>query len=322
MTEKILITGGNGFIATNFIHYLYEKYPDTQIINIDCLDFPNTAANHDHLNKDRYQFVHGSILDKDLLAKLFKEHKFKQVVNFAAKSHVDNSIASPEIFVTTNILGTHNLLEQALKHETELFLHISTDEVYGSLSFEDTPTTEESNLLPNNPYSASKAGADCLVRSYIKTFKLPAIITRSSNNYGPYQATEKFIPVVITKALNNQKIPVYGQGVNRRDWIYVLDNCRGVDIARTKGKIGEIYNIPGDYDISNLELVKIILDSLAKGHDLINFVEDRKGHDLRYAMNGSKLFELGFKHEVDFKEGLAKTINWYIENVFKRKICA
>lgn len=311
MVEKILITGGNGFIATNFIHYLYETYTDIEIINIDCIDFPESINNHNHLDTNRYHFIKGSILDKDLLKGIFEKHKFNQVLNFAAKSHVDNSISSPEIFVTTNVMGTHNLLELSLKHEIPLFLQISTDEVYGSLSFDQEPTTEESNMLPNNPYSASKAGADCLVRSYNRTFKLPTIISRSSNNYGPYQATEKFIPVVITKALNNERIPVYGQGANIRDWVYVLDNCRAVDLIRTKGKIGEIYNIPGDYEISNLELVKIILDLLGKSHDLINFVEDRKGHDLRYSMDGKKITELGFKHNISFEKGLEKTIDWY-----------
>lgn len=322
--DKILITGGNGFIATNFIHHLHENYQDIEVFNIDCLDFPETATNHDHLDSKRYHFIKGSILDKELLSELFNQNKFTQVLNFAAKSHVDNSIKGPEIFVSTNVMGTHNLLAEALKHQVDLFLQISTDEVYGSLKFTDEPTTESSNLLPNNPYSASKAGADCMVRSYAQTFKLPVITTRSSNNYGPYQATEKFIPVVITKALNNQSIPVYGQGINVRDWIYVGDNCRGVDLARTRGKLGEIYNIPGNYEINNLELVKIILDILGKSHSLINFVEDRKGHDLRYAMNGKKLFELGFKHEVDFKEGLEKTINWYLSNANKHeqgKIC-
>ena len=312
---KILVTGCNGFIGTNYVHLLYESYPELEIFNLDCLDFDISKTNHEQLDPDRYHFIHGSILDKDLIDSLFIEHQFQQVVNFAAKSHVDNSILDREVFVTNNVLGTQVLLDATLKYEIDLFLQISTDEVYGSLDYDSPSTTEKANILPNNPYSASKAGADCLVRSYFQTFQLPCIITRSSNNFGPYQYPEKLIPVVISNALNNQAIPVYGEGLNVRDWIYVRENCRGVDLARTKGKPGEIYNIPGHEEIKNIDLVKQILKILDKPESLINFVEDRKGHDLRYSMDGSKLKSLGFALETSFEDNLKQTIDWYLANL-------
>jgi dTDP-glucose 4,6-dehydratase len=312
--KKILITGGSGFIGTNFIKLLYEHYSDLEIFNLDCLDFSISKNNHQELDSERYHHILGSTLDKDLLLKLFQEHKFSEVINFAAKSHVDNSIADPSIFTFNNILGTQYLLDAALKYETELFLQISTDEVYGSLKLDDPSTTEESNFKPNNPYSASKAGADCLVRSYYQTYKMPCLITRSSNNFGPYQYPEKLIPVIISNALNNQKIPIYGTGENIRDWIYVKENCRAVDLVRQKGKLGEVYNIPGHEEIKNIDITKTILKILNKPDSLIEFVADRKGHDFRYSMNGSKLNDLGFKLESNFEENLAKTINWYLNS--------
>lgn len=312
--KKILVTGGNGFIATNYIKLLTKKYSDVEVFNIDCLDFPITASNHDELDKDSYHFINGSILDYDLLSKLFKNHKFDEVINFAAKSHVDTSITNPGIFVETNVIGTHNLLDLSLKNEVELFFQISTDEVYGSLSMDDESTTEESPMKPNNPYSAAKAGADCMVRAYSKTFKLPIVMTRSSNNFGPYQYPEKLIPVIISSAISDMDIPVYGNGLNMRDWIFVEENCAAVDLVRTKGKIGEIYNIPGYKEISNIDLVKTILKNLNKPESLIKFVEDRKGHDIRYSMNGSKLEKLGFKFKSNFEECLQKTIEWYLEH--------
>jgi len=312
MHKKILVTGANGFIGTNFIHHVLQKYPDLEVFNLDALDFEISRLNHKHQDPERYHFIQGSILNKDLLSDLFKKHKFQEVVNFAAKSHVDNSIKDPEIFVVHNTLGTQVLLDIALKFEIEKFLHISTDEVYGSLNFDSESTTENSNLLPNNPYSASKAGADCLVRSYNRTYQMPCLITRSSNNFGPYQYPEKLIPVVISNALNNQPIPVYGNGLNMRDWIFVAENCRAVDLVRTKGQIGEIYNIPGHKEVSNIQLIKIILKLLGKPDSLIKFIEDRKGHDLRYSMNGSKLEALGFKLETSFEDNLQTTIDWYL----------
>lgn len=314
MMEKILVTGGNGFIGSNFIHLMYENYTDMEIFNLDCLDFEITAENHSHLDSSRYHELRANLLDKDYLVKLFKEHKFTGIVNFAANSHVDNSIKSPELFPLNNIIGTQNLLDVALKNEIPSFLHISTDEVYGSLELDTPSTTEESNLLPNNPYSASKAGADCLVRSYVKTFQMPCKITRSSNNFGPYQYPEKFIPVVISKILADEKIPVYGQGLNVRDWILARDNCRAVDLVRTKGEFGEIYNIPGYKEITNIELVKTILKVMGKDESLISFVEDRKGHDLRYSMDGSKIEALGFSYETSFEDALNQTIEWYKAN--------
>lgn len=312
--KKILLTGCNGFIGTNFLNLIYSSYPDTEIVNIDNLDFEISKNNHKDKDPDRYRFVHGSILDKDLLNKLFAEHKFDQVINFAANSHVDNSITNPEAFTVNNVIGTQRLLDMALKYEPQLFLQISTDEVYGSLDFNSPSTKEDSPIQPNNPYSASKASADCLVRAYYRTFKLPCITTRSSNNFGPYQYPEKFIPVVISNALNNQPIPVYGTGNNVRDWIYVEDNCRAVDLVRTRGQIGEIYNIPGHEEVQNIDLARTILRVLGKNESLIKFVEDRKGHDLRYSMDGSKIKALGFKLEAGFEDELAKTIDWYQTN--------
>ncbi len=309
--KKILLTGCNGFIGTNFLNLIYKSYPDLEIFNIDNLDFDISKNNHKDKDPDRYHFVHGSILDKELLNKIFVANRFDQIINFAANSHVDNSITNPEAFTVNNVLGTQRLLDMALKFEPELFLHISTDEVYGSLDFNSPSTKEDAPIQPNNPYSASKAAADCLVRSYNRTFKLPCIITRSSNNFGPYQYPEKFIPVVISNALNNQSIPVYGTGNNVRDWIYVEDNCRAVDLVRNKGQIGEIYNIPGHEEVQNIDLAKTILQVLGKDASLIKFVEDRKGHDLRYSMDGSKLKALGFKLESSFENDLAKTIEWY-----------
>lgn len=314
MHKKILITGACGFIGTNYIHYLMNQGSDIEIFNLDALDFEISRNNHAHLDSERYHFIHGSILDKDLLDKIFKNHKINEVANFAAKSHVDNSIKQPEIFILNNTLGTQILLDVALKFQVEKFLHISTDEVYGSLDFNSPSTTEQSNLQPNNPYSASKASADCIVRSYNKTYQMPCLITRSSNNFGPYQYPEKLIPVVISNALNNQAIPVYGDGLNVRDWIYVEENCRAVDLVRLKGLPGEVYNIPGHKEISNIHLVKMILKLLGKPESLINFVEDRKGHDLRYSMNGLKLEKLGFQLETSFEHNLQKTIDWYLQH--------
>lgn len=312
--KKILVTGCNGFIGTNFVHMIYSKYPDLEIFNIDCLDFDISKNNHDGLDK-RYHFVHGSILDKALVRKVFLENKFDQVINFAANSHVDNSIKNREPFIMNNVLGTQILLDMALEFEIPSYLQISTDEVYGSINFDEPSTTEEACLEPNNPYSASKAGADCLVRSYFKTFQLPVIITRSSNNFGPYQYPEKLIPVIISKAMKDQAIPVYGDGSNIRDWIFVEDNCAGVDFARLNGKPGEIYNIAGDNEVKNLDLVKKILKLLAKPESLISFVEDRKGHDFRYSMDGTKLKKLGFDFEIDFDTKLKRTIDWYQSNL-------
>jgi dTDP-glucose 4,6-dehydratase len=320
--KKILVTGGNGFIGTNFIHLLLSKYDDVQIFNIDELDFEISKNNHDNNDSRRYEHFKFSLLDKEPLQGLFDKHKFDQVVNFAAKSHVDNSIITPEIFTTNNIIGTQNLMQQCLRKEPELFIQISTDEVYGSLSETDPSTKEDSRIEPNNPYSASKAGADCLVRSYYKTFGLPVIITRSSNNFGPYQYPEKLIPVIISKIRNNQKVPIYGNGLNVRDWIYVEDNCGAIDFVRNNGKISEIYNIPGHKEIKNIDLAKKIISILGKDESVIEFVKDRPGHDIRYSMDGSKLKNLGFKLESDFETKLSETIDWYKKNESWLKVFA
>lgn len=313
MPKTILITGALGFIGTNFIHHIYST-TDLEIVNLDSLDFPICANNHNQLDPKRYHFIHGSILDKDLVSELFNKYKFSQVINFAAKSHVDTSISDPGIFTTNNIIGTQTLLDAALKYGVDRFLHISTDEVYGSLQHGDPSTTELTAIQPNNPYSASKAGADCLVRAYNKTFGLPVVTTRSSNNFGPYQYPEKFIPVILSNALNDQPIPVYGAGLNMRDWIYVEENCKAVDYVRQHGKIGEVYNIPGHREIANIDICKTILKILGKPESLICYVEDRKGHDFRYSMDGSKLEKLGFKISTTFEENLFKTIEWYKNN--------
>jgi dTDP-glucose 4,6-dehydratase len=312
--QNILVTGGSGFIGTNFIKLLHSKYDDLNIYNFDELDFDISKENHSELKDGRYKLIHASLLNKDALANLFSEVHFDYVVNFAAKSHVDNSIKTPEIFTTNNIIGTQNLLEQCLKKQPKLFIQISTDEVYGSLSETDPSTTEESNFQPNNPYSASKAGADCLVRSYYKTFGLPVIITRSSNNFGPYQYPEKLIPVIISKIKNGQKVPIYGKGENIRDWVFVEDNCAAIDFIRNNGKIGEVYNIPGHEEIKNIDLAKNIIKLLGKDESEIEFVADRPGHDIRYSMDGSKLEKLGFKIESNFEANLNKTIEWYVKN--------
>jgi len=311
--RNILVTGGSGFIGTNFIHLIHSKYPEYLIYNLDELDFDISKKNHDHLG-DRYKLIHTSLLNKNNLNDLFDQVHFDYVVNFAAKSHVDNSIKSPEIFTSNNIIGTQNLLEQCLKKTPKLFIQISTDEVYGSLEIFDQPTTEESNLKPNNPYSASKAGADCLVRSYYKTFGLPVITTRSSNNFGPYQYPEKLIPVIIKKIANGQKVPIYGKGENIRDWVFVEDNVSAIDFILHNGLIGEIYNIPGHKEIKNIDLASKIMSFLGKTEAEIEYVKDRPGHDFRYSMDGSKLEKLGFKISGDFETNLKKTIDWYLEN--------
>lgn len=312
--KKILVTGGNGFIGTNFIHLLLNTYNDIHIHNLDELDFDISKNNHAQDNNERYSESRFSLLDTDSLAKLFSEHRFDQVINFAAKSHVDNSIKNPGIFTTNNIIGTQNLMQECMKQDIERFIQISTDEVYGSLTETCPSTTEIAPLEPNNPYSASKAGADCLVRSYQKTFGFPAIITRSSNNFGPYQYPEKLIPVIISKIKSGQKVPIYGKGENIRDWIFVKDNCRAIDFVRNNGAIGEIYNIPGHEEVKNIDLAKKIITLLGADESSIEFVQDRPGHDMRYSMDGSKLKDLGFKLESGFEESIQATIDWYIKN--------
>ncbi len=310
---KLLITGGLGFIGSNFVRYILNKYPDDKVVNLDIVTY---CANFDNLkdieDNPRYVFVKGDIGDKDLVDKIFREEKPNFVVNFAAASHVDRSILEPELFVKTNVVGTQTLLEAARKYGIEKFEQISTDEVYGTI--EQGQSKEGDNLLPNSPYAASKAAADLLVRSYYKTFGLPVLTTRSSNNFGPYQYPEKVIPLFITNLLENKKVPLYGTGKNVRDWIYVGDNCSGIDIVLRKGRIGEIYNIGGGNQITNLELTKTILNELGRGDDCIEYVKDRPGHDFRYALDTSKVGELGWQARYPFNDAVKETIKWYQKN--------
>lgn len=311
--KKILVTGGAGFIGSNFIKYMLNKYKDYKIVNLDLLTY---AGNLDNLknveNNPNYEFVKGDICDFELVDKIVSAG-IDYIINFAAESHVDNSILNPGVFVRTNVMGTQVLLDAAKRHDIEKYVQISTDEVYGSLGDEGY-FTEETPLAPNSPYSASKAAADMLVRSYYKTYNLPVNITRCSNNYGPNQHKEKLIPKIIDNALNNQKITVYGDGLNVRDWLYVEDHCSAIDLVLHKGEIGEVYNIGGNNEIRNIDLVKMILDKLSKKYDLIEFVEDRLGHDRRYAIDFSKINkELGWKSkyrlEIEIKKIIKMNIN-------------
>lgn len=308
---NILVTGGLGFIGSNFIRHMLEKYPDYKIINLDKLTY---AGNPDNLkdieNERNYSFVHGDICDPDIVNDIMK--KVDHVVHFAAESHVDRSIENGSAFVTTNVLGTHTLLESALEHGIKRFIHISTDEVYGSIekgSFKETDI-----LTPSSPYSSSKAGSDLLAQSYYITHGLPVIITRCTNNFGPFQYPEKLIPLFITNLLENRKVPVYGNGLNVRDWIYVTDHCKAVDLLLHKGKIGEIYNIGGGTEKTNLQITTGILEMVGKDESMIEYVKDRRGHDLRYSLDCSKLNDLGWDPEYDFDDALLETVNWYVEN--------
>jgi len=311
----ILVTGGCGFIGSNFIMYMLKSYPDVRITNLDLLTYAGNLANLDESREfeGRYRFVRGDIADRDVVDAILADNP-DVVVNFAAESHVDRSILDSSIFVKTNILGTQVLLDACRQHQIPRFVQISTDEVYGSLG----PTgafTEQHPIVPNSPYAASKASADLLVRAYHKTHNLNVVTTRCSNNYGPFQFPEKLIPLMITNAMEGKPLPVYGDGFNVRDWIYVTDHCRAVDLILQEGKPGETYNIGAGKELPNIEIVKLILKIVGKSEELIRFVEDRPGHDRRYAMDASKLQrELGWKPLVDFEEGMAMTVKWYIEN--------
>ncbi|MFC4403545.1 dTDP-glucose 4,6-dehydratase [Gracilibacillus xinjiangensis] len=313
---KILVTGGAGFIGGNFIQFILDKYPNYKIINIDKLTYAGELTKHNGIvNKSNYKFIKEDIVNKESILALFNKEKFDYVVHFAAESHVDNSIRDSDVFVQTNVVGTHVLLEASLLNNVQKFIHISTDEVYGDLDFDSEKLfTESTSLEPNSPYSASKASSDMLVRSYFKTYQLPIIITRCSNNYGPYQFPEKLIPKSILMALRNQEIPIYGKGVNIRDWLYVTDHCTAIDLIMHKGSNGEVYNIGGNNEKSNIEVVKSILDYLGASHNLISYVGDRKGHDKRYAVDSTKLKELGWQPKYNFESGLEQTIDWYLEN--------
>ena len=311
---RLLITGGAGFIGSNFVRYILREHPDWQVVNLDRLTYAGNLENlKDVKNESRYRFILGDIADRELIDKLFSQG-FDVVVNFAAESHVDRSILDASPFMRTNVQGPQVLLEGARQHRVKLFLQVSTDEVYGSLGAEGK-FNEESPLLPSSPYSASKAAADLLCRAYQRTYGLPVIITRCSNNYGPYQFPEKLIPLTITNALEGKPIPVYGDGLNVRDWIHVEDHCRALDLVIQKGKQGEIYNIGADNERTNLEMVRRILDMVEKPPSLITFVSDRPGHDRRYALDTTKIRrELGWEPRHSFEEALKRTVEWYIEN--------
>ena len=315
--KNILVTGAAGFIGSNFAEFMVNKHPDYNIVVFDKLTY---AGNMDNLKKvqDKITFVQGDICDLEKVTETFEKYNIDSVVHFAAESHVDNSIKTPFIFTQTNVIGTHTLLEVAKRVWGEgspnKFVHISTDEVYGTLG-EEGYFTEKSPIQPNSPYSASKAGSDLIALAYHETFKMNVSVTNCSNNYGPYQHNEKLIPHMIKLALNNEKLPVYGEGLNIRDWLYVEDHCEAIDLVLHNGKAGERYNIGGHNEKRNIEIVKLILKHLNKPESLITYVEDRKGHDYRYAIDPTKIKnELGWEPKTKFEDGIVKTIDWYLEN--------
>jgi len=310
---KLLITGGAGFIGSNFIHHIITEHPDWEIVNLDKLTYAGNLENlQDTENNPRYWFIKGDIADRKLISSLL-QGKIDAIINFAAESHVDRSILDASPFIETNIKGTQTLLEEARQYKVGKFIQVSTDEVYGAT--EKGKFTEESPLSPNSPYSASKAAADFLCHAYWKTYHLPVIVTRCSNNLGPFQFPEKLIPLAITNALENKPIPIYGDGLNVRDWIYVLDHCRALDLVLQKGKPGEIYNIAANQEKTNLELIHRLLDVMDKPPSLIKFVADRPGHDRRYALDITKITrELGWKPIYSFEKALAATVDWYLNH--------
>lgn len=310
----LLVTGGAGFIGSCFVRHILQKHPGYKIINLDALTYCGNIENlKDVENNPDYRFVHGNICDRNLVRDLVAESDC--VINFAAESHVDNSIKHPEIFIETNVQGTLNLLQASKEIGVERYLQVSTDEVYGTLGqtgyfYETTP------LAPNSPYSASKASADMLVRAYRETYGLPTLNTRCSNNYGPYQYPEKLIPFFISQLLKGEKVPVYGDGLNVRDWLYVYDHCEAIDLVLHKGKLGEVYNIGGHNEKTNMEITHLILDAMDKDESSIKYVEDRLGHDRRYAISNDKITsELGWEPSVTFEEGIKLTIDWYLNNL-------
>jgi len=315
---KILVTGGAGFIGGNFVLYMVNQYPEDMIVNLDALTYAGnleTLKSVEH--KPNYKFVKGDIANRTFINQLFEEEKFDWVVNFAAESHVDRSIVNPGIFVETNVLGTQVLLDASRKFDVKRYHQVSTDEVYGDLPLDrkDLFFTEDTPLHTSSPYSASKASADLLCLAYFRTFNSPITISRCSNNYGPYHFPEKLIPLMISRALNNQSLPVYGKGENVRDWLHVHDHCVAIDLILRNGRIGEVYNIGGHNERTNLEVVQTILHELNKPESLIQYVTDRKGHDLRYAIDPTKIeSELGWKAEYTFDTGIKQTIEWYINN--------
>lgn len=310
---SILVTGGAGFIGSNFVRYMVNKYSDYHIINLDALTYCGNLENlKDIEDKDNYTFVKGDIRDKDVVDPLVE--KCDYVINFAAESHVDRSITDPEIFIKSNVLGTQVLLNAAKEYGVDKYIQISTDEVYGTLG-KTGYFSETTPLQPNSPYSASKAGGDLITRAYFETFGLPINITRCSNNYGPYQFPEKLIPLMISNTLEDKKLPVYGDGKNIRDWLHVHDHCSAIDLVLHEGRLGEVYNIGGNNEKENIYIVKLILETLGKDESLIEFVTDRLGHDRRYAIDSTKITEeLGWKPKYTFETGIIETIHWYLDN--------
>jgi dTDP-glucose 4,6-dehydratase len=309
----MLVTGGAGFIGSNFIRHMLAEHPDTPIVNLDALTYAgNPESLRDVADNPNYTFVKGDICDPAAVAAVFRSHPIETVVHFAAESHVDRSIADGSAFVRTNVIGTFTLLDCAQKHGVERFIHVSTDEVYGSTR--EGSFVETDNLNPSSPYSSSKAGSDLLARSFFITHGLPVIVTRCTNNYGPYQFPEKLIPLFATNLLEGKKVPVYGTGRNIRDWLYVLDHCRAIDFVLRHGEPGEIYNIGGGAEKTNLEITEKILELLGKDGSMIEYVPDRKGHDFRYSLDFGKLRALGWEPAYTFDDALAATVRWYAEN--------
>jgi len=315
---KILVTGGAGFIGSNFIYYILEKHPGYKVVCLDALTYAgNLETLEDAMKNPDFKFVKGDITDREAVRNLFKEEKFDIVVNFAAESHVDRSIEEPEVFLKTNILGTQVLMDASREYDVKRYHQVSTDEVYGDLPLDrpDLFFTEETPIHTSSPYSASKASADLLVMAYHRTYGFPATISRCSNNYGPYHFPEKLIPLMIANALADKSLPVYGEGLNIRDWLYVKDHCSAIDLIIHNGRVGEVYNIGGHNEKANIDVVKTILKELGKPESLITYVTDRKGHDMRYAIDPTKIHsELGWLPETKFDDGIKMTIKWYLDN--------
>lgn len=314
----IIVTGGAGFIGSNFVYHMLNKYPDYRIVCIDCLTYAgNLSTLKEALENTNFKFYKTDICDRKAINKIFDDENPDIVVNFAAESHVDRSIEDPEIFLKTNILGTQVMMDACRAHGNVRYHQVSTDEVYGDLPLDrpDLFFTENTPIHTSSPYSSSKAGADLLVLAYYRTFGLPVTISRCSNNYGPYHFPEKLIPLMIANALADKPLPVYGNGLNVRDWLYVEDHCKAIDLIIHKGKIGEVYNVGGHNEMTNIDIVKLICKELGKPESLITYVSDRKGHDMRYAIDPTKIHnELGWLPETKFKDGIKKTIQWYLDN--------
>lgn len=314
----IIVTGGAGFIGSNFVFYMLKKYPDYKIVCVDKLTYAgNLSTLSPVMENKNFRFIKADICDREAIENIFIEEKPDMVVNFAAESHVDRSIYDPEVFLKTNILGTATLMDACRKFGIKRYHQVSTDEVYGDLPLDrkDLFFTEQTPLHTSSPYSSSKAGADLLVLAYFRTYGLPVSISRCSNNYGPYHFPEKLIPLMIINALHDKPLPVYGEGINVRDWLYVEDHCKAIDLILHNGRVGEVYNVGGHNEMRNIDIVKLICKELGKSEDLITFVTDRKGHDMRYAIDPTKIHnELGWLPETSFNDGIKKTINWYLSN--------